>query len=155
MDNFTIIGGGATIDFSLPASTTQPCCSYAGQFNFGQITGTINGVSEPIGINFITGSGCAVCGTILLGTPTTNWTIVLPSLYEVTYSGMFPDQGNETLTFIPGDYPTETFGPLPPITSFDIKVTPETAPTPEPPTLFLLAAAGLGGFLLIRRRTLA
>jgi hypothetical protein len=156
MDNFTITGGGATIDFSLPASKTQPLYGDPiGQFNFGQVSGTVNGANESIGVNFITGSGCAVCGTILLSYPSTFWTINLPPLYDITLSGTFPNQ-DETLTFIPGDYMTETFGTLPPFASFDIKVTPETAPTPEPPTLFLsgFAAASLCGLLLMKRRVL-
>jgi hypothetical protein len=154
MDNFTIIGGGATIDFSLPASTTQPCCAYTGQFNFGSVPGTVNGANESIAVSFITGSGCAVCGTILLSYPSTNWTINLPPLYGITYSGVFPDD-LETLTFIPGDYMTETFGTLPPFASFEIKVTPETAPTPEPSALvLLLIATALGAALLISRRAL-
>lgn len=151
MDNFTITGGGQTIDFYLPASTTQPCCSNIGQFNFGQVTGTVNGVSELIGVNFITGSGCAVCGTILLEYPSTNWTIFLPSLYGITYSGNYED---ETLTFIPGDYPTEGYSQPYYYQDFEINVTSETAATPEPPTLLLVAAAALGGFLLMRRRAL-
>jgi len=152
MDDFTIIGGGATIDFSLPASTTQPCCSYAGQFNFAQVPGTVNGVSQQIGVNFITGSGCAVCGTILLSYPSTSWTLVLPNLYEVTYSGTYPNEEYETLTFLTGDYMTETFGLLPPITQFEITVTPEAAATPEPATILSLITAALALPLLKRRR---
>ena len=56
MDNFTIIGGGATIDFSLPASTTQACLTCLGssndQFSFG-VTGTVNNISQPIHPNLL------------------------------------------------------------------------------------------------------
>ena len=112
MDDFSIIGGGATIDFSLPASTTQACLTCIGssndQFNFGSVTGTVNNISQPIGLNFVIGSGCAECGTVLLSYPSTSWTIYLPdptSLYGITYSGTFPNK-DVTLTFIPGDYMT-------------------------------------------------
>jgi hypothetical protein len=151
MDDFTITGGGATIDFSLPASTTQPCCGLPDQFNFGQVSGTVNGVNQFIGVNFITGSGCAVCHTILLSYPSTNWTLDLPPLYGITYSGTIANP-EETLTFIPGDYTTQTFGTLPPFASFDIKVTPETAATPEPAAFLFLITAALGLPLVKRRR---
>ena len=159
MDDFTITGGGATIDFSLPASTTQPCMSCIGssndQFNFGAVTGTVNGVSQSIHLNFVVGAGCAECETILLSYPSTSWTIDLPALYGITYSGTYPNQ-DVTLTFVPGDYMTggyndsQPFGTVP----FEITITPETAPTPEPPTLVLsgFAAASLCGLLLMKRR---
>ena len=159
MDDFTITGGGATIDFSLPASITQVCMSCLGapndQFNVGSVTGTVNGVSQTIHLNFVVGSGCAECETILLSYPSTAWTINLPPLYDITFSGTYPNQ-DVTLTFIPGDYMTEGYSQPSDYQQFEIKVTPETAPTPEPPTLFLsaLAAASLCGLLLMKRRVL-
>ena len=152
MDDFLIKGNGLTIDFSVPVSTTQPCCGFNGQFNLGLVPGTVNGANESIAVNFITGSGCAVCGTILLSYPSTNWTIYLPALYDVTYSGTYPDTF-ETLTFISGDYMTDGYSQPFDYVEFEIKVTPETAATPEPPTLLLLASA-MGGALLLRRRYL-
>jgi hypothetical protein len=162
MDDFSIIGGGATIDFSLPASTTQACLTCIGssndQFNFGSVTGTVNNISQPIGLNFVIGSGCAECGTVLLSYPSTSWTIYLPdptSLYGITYSGTFPNQ-DVTLTFIPGDYMTNGYNQSFDFAQFEVKVTPEAAATPEPPTLYLsaLAAASLCGLLLMKRRVL-
>lgn len=156
-DDFTIIGGGATIDFSLPGSTTQVCLTCIGssndQFNFGSVTGTVNNVSQPIAVNFIIGAGCAECETILLNYSSTNWTINLPPLYGLTFSGAFPNQ-DVTLAFIPGDYMTDGYNQPFDFQDFEIKVVSETAPTPEPPTLLLFAAAALGGGLLIRRRAL-
>ena len=156
MDDFSIIGGGATIDFSLPASTTQACLTCIGssndQFNFGSVTGTVNNISQPIGLNFVIGSGCAECGTVLLSYPSTSWTIDLPALYGLTYSGTFPNQ-DVTLTFIAGDYMTVGYSQPFDNVGFEIKVTPETAATPEPPTLLLFAAA-MGGVFLLRRRYL-
>ena len=157
MDNFTITGGGATIDFSLPASTTQPCFSCLGgsyeQFNFGAVTGTVNGVSQSIHLNFVIGSGCAECQTILLSYPSSSWTIDLPILYDLAYSGTYPNY-DVTLTFVPGDYMTggyndsQPFGTLP----FEINITPQAAATPEPATILSLVTAALALPLLKRRR---
>lgn len=153
MDDFTITGPDVTIDFSLPASNTQPCCGSIGQFNYGSVTGTVNGVTDSIEVNFITGSGCAECDSILLGYPSTSWTIYLPPLYGITYSGTYPNQ-DETLTFLPGDYMTEGYSQPYDYAEFEIKVTPEITATPEPPTLLLfLTVAALGG-LLIKRHAL-
>jgi hypothetical protein len=159
MDDFVITGGGATIDFSLPVTTTQPCFSCIGspndQFNFGAVTGTVNGVSQSIHLNFVVGHGCAECQTILLNYPSTSWTIDLPPLYDITYSGTYPNE-DVTFTFVAGDYMTAGYSDSQPsdILPFEIKVTPEAAATPEPPTLFLFAAVALGGGLLMRRRAL-
>jgi hypothetical protein len=155
MDNFLITGGGATIDFSLPASTTQPCLTCIGssndQFNFGSVTGTVNGASQPIGVNFVIGSGCAECETILFGYPSTGWTIYLPPLYGLTYSGTYPNQ-DVSLTFIPGDYMTIGYSQPYDYVGFEIKITPETAATPEPATILSLITAALALPLLRRRR---
>jgi hypothetical protein len=152
MDNFTIIGGGATIDFSLPASTTGEFEIPFGQDNFGQVSGTVNGLNELIAVNFITGTGCAECQTILLGYDSTSWTIGLPPLYELTPAGAM----GETLTFIPGTYTTGGYSQPFDTVPFEIQVTSATAATPEPPTLSLsaLAAASLCGLLLMKRRVL-
>ena len=157
MDNFTITGGGQTIDFSLPASTTGEFEVPIGQDNFGQVSGTVNSVSELVFVNVITGVGCAECQSILLGDAQASFTIALPNppLYQLTPGGAL----GETLTFIPGTYMTggyndsQPFGILP----FEINIAPDTAATPEPPTLILsaFAAASLCGLLLMKRRALA
>jgi hypothetical protein len=153
MDDFSIIGGGATIDFSLPATTTQVCLSCIGgpndQFIFGPVTGTVNGVSQTIHLNFVVGGGCSSCQTILLNYPSTAWTIFLPTLYQITFSGMYPNQ-DATLAFVPGDYMTGGYNNSQPgfFLPFEIKVT--SAATPEPPTL-LLSLGGILAVLLIKR----
>lgn len=151
MNDFSITGGGATIDFSLPATTTGQFQAPIGQDNFGQVSGTVNGVSELIGVNFITGFGCAECGTVLVNYPSTGWTIDIPSgLYTLTPAGAL----GETLTFNPGDYMavgynnSQPFGHVP----FEIKVTSDAAATPEPATIFSLITAALALPLLRRRR---
>jgi len=153
MDNFSITSTGLAIDFSLPASTTGQFEAAFGQDNFGQVSGTVNGVNELIGVNLITGMGCAECQTILVNYDSTNWTILLPAtpLYNLTPAGAM----GETLTFNPGDYMTDGYSQPFDYADFEIKVTPGTAATPEPPTIFLFAAAGLGGALVMRRRALA
>ena len=155
MDDFKISGGGVTIDFSVPASATGNFGGEFGQLNLRPIPGTVNGANETIAVNFITGHGCAVCQSILIGYPSTSLTIGLPTppLYEISEISI--DGMDETLTFLPGDYMTRSFGLLPPITSYEITITAETATTPEPPTLFLFAATGLAGVLVLRRRKLA
>ena len=155
MDNFTITGGGATIDFSLPVSTTQVCFSCLGgppeQFNFGAITGTVNGVSQTIHLNFVIGGACSVCQTILLNYPSTSWTIDLPTtLYDLTYSGTYPNE-NVTLTFLTGNYMTGGYDQSSDHFPFEINVTP-SATTPEPATILSLLTATLALPLLIRRR---
>lgn len=154
MDDFTITGGGATIDFSLPASITQVCMSCLGssndQFNFGSVTGTVNGVSQSIHLNFVVGSGCAECETILLSYPSTSWTIDLPSLYGITFSGTPPNQ-DVTLTFIPGDYMTQGYSQPNDYQQFEIKVASEATPEPSTLSLSALAAASLCGLLLMKR----
>ena len=158
MDDFTIVGGGATIDFSLPASTTQPCFSCLGssndQFIFGSVTGTVNGVSQPIHLNFVVGAGCAECETILLSYPSTSWTINLPPLYNLTYSGTNPNE-DVTFTFVPGDYMTQGYSQPPAYLPFEITVTPEAAATPEPATILSLITAALALPLLRRRRVVS
>jgi hypothetical protein len=159
MDDFSITTSGATIDFSLPASTTQACLTCLGssndQFNFGSVTGTVNGASQSIHLNFVVGASCAECETILLSYPSTSWTIDLPALYGITYSGTYPNE-DVTLTFVPGDYKTSGYSQPYDNVPFEITITPETAATPEPPTLSLsaLAAASLFGLLLMKRRVL-
>ncbi|HZQ42986.1 MAG TPA: PEP-CTERM sorting domain-containing protein [Acidobacteriaceae bacterium] len=157
MDDFSITGGGATIDFSLPATTTQPCFSCLGssndQFNFGAVTGTVNGVSQSIHLNFVVGSGCAECQTILLNYSSSSWTIDLPVLYNLAYSGSSPNQ-DVTLTFVAGDHTTAGYSDSQPsdLLPFEIKVTPQAAATPEPATIFSLITAALALPLLKRRR---
>jgi hypothetical protein len=150
MDDFNISGGGVTIDLSVPASATGEFGGEFGQLNLGQIPGTVNGVNETIGVNFITGSGCALCQSILISYPSTSLAIgfPFPPFYELTFVGGASGM-DETLTFLPGDYMTGTIGI--PFSRFEITITPETAATPEPPTLFLFTTAALAGCLLLRR----
>jgi hypothetical protein len=159
MDDFSITTTGLAIDFSLPVSITQVCMSCLGapndQFNVGSVTGTVNGVSQSIHLNFVVGGICGECETILLSYDSTSWTIDLPALYQITSSGMYPNQ-DVTFTFVPGDYITQGHSQPSDYVPFAITVTPQTAATPEPSALSLsaLAAASLCGLLLMKRRVL-
>lgn len=158
MDNFTITGGGTTTDFSLPVTTTQVCLSCYGssneQFNFGAVTGTVNGVGQTIHLNFVVGGNCAACQTILLNDyPSASWTIDLPILYDLTYSGTGLNK-DVTLTFVPGDYMVGGYNDSQSsyILPFEITIAPQAAATPEPATIFSLITAALALPLLKRRR---
>lgn len=150
LDSFTVVGGGLDIALSLPTSTTLPIAFLTGQFQPGPVAGTVNGVSESISTNFLYGTGCAVCSTLLLHFDSQTLFIGLPSLWQVTS----PAAGLETFSFLAGTYnaPSQSpsGGPV-----YTINITPQaSAVTPEPPPLVLVCTAVLAGGALLRRREL-
>jgi hypothetical protein len=167
IDDFVLTGGGQTITYSLPATSSYPDFDL---FNFfsGRGSASLNGVSgysessqyNLLGGNIpvtmiltIFGSGPnPVLSLYLLGHPFFTYTTVPAS----NPPGYLPE--DIVATFTPGTYnlESEAYPDLQPLADYTLTITQEaaTAPTPELSTLALLATGTLGltAFLAKRKR---
>ncbi len=168
IDDFVLTGGGHTITYSLPSTTIFQYC-FSCDFFYMYLTGTIDGVP---GYQLTEGYGYdAIAGDLHLRLPDSifGYDSMLfqgPNLITTTLvlssDPMDPfDRYNYAITFIPGTYSlvgagmqTFPYKPPGPDLPFTMTITPqtETAATPEPPSLTLLATGlfGLLGFAATR-----
>ncbi len=150
MDDFTIVGGGHTITYSLDSSITFPNFSLFNFFTASAPT-TIDGTSGYVEtgdyydtgifphVSLILSVPDAVFGATqiyLLGPPFIDFDFVSPTTGIATFvTGMYTLQGLSSFGLQPLD---------PPVT-YTLTISPETsAPTPEPSSLILLTTGALG-----------
>jgi hypothetical protein len=167
IDDFVLTGGGHTITYSLPATTTFPEYS-AFDFFIASAPATIDGASGYdafASYDLFLGEFPSIMLSVpesVFGFSTLDLDgLVVASFETVPATDPFQDPPyNVVATFIPGTYTFmgyESGYPVP-IDSFTLNITPETATavTPEPPSLALLATGLLGfvGFAAMKRRPL-
>jgi hypothetical protein len=169
IDDFVFKGGGHTIAYSLPATSSYPDFEL---FNFFSETSpaTIDGVSGYVvsgdyylafpEVSVILNVSSPALGVIYLlgpsGPPFISWSFV-PANNSLPYLPF-----DVVPTFIPGVYNFSSFippnGEFPPGPTYTLTITPEsaTATTPEPSSLALLSTGALAliAFASIRRRTI-
>jgi hypothetical protein len=176
IDDFVLTGGGQTITYSLPATSSFPDFDL---FNFfiESAPTKVNGVS----VGVVSGDYYALvfnpfAPALILNVadPAGNPVLVLngPQLFSfvvVPASNPPPYQQDDIVpTFTPGTYSLQDTGfpnltgPLSPPIPYTLIITQETATatTPEPPSLTLLATGTLGlmglmGFAAIKRRRIS
>lgn len=167
IDDFVLTGGGQTISYSLPATSSFPDYDLFNFFNESAPT-TVDGVS----LGVVTGSYYAIGAyyfpilvlnvTDAIGTPGLN--LYGPQFFSVNYvyaPNPLPYLQEDVVpTFMPGTYTLQDYGsPFDPLSSpipYTLTISQETATatTPEPPSLTLLATGALGliGLATIKRR---
>jgi len=165
IDDFTLVGDGNVITYSLPATATIPDHPHIVSLN----------ATAPMIVNGISGS--SELGTYFL--PFLNppdMTLLVPSSIdggELTFYGPYllsfytipssdpmlsnPDNDDIVATFVPGTYSITEESFSAPSVNYTLTITPEAAPaalaaTPEPGSLTLLATAALGLLGIASRR---
>ncbi|HWW97039.1 MAG TPA: PEP-CTERM sorting domain-containing protein [Edaphobacter sp.] len=157
VDDFTLVGQGHTITYSLPATSAFPDFFHFNSFTESAPT-TIDGVSGYVesGQYFFPGLNTP---RLLIGVPSSVFGVGFlefsgPVFFTATTepaSNPPPDfQDDVVPTFTPGIYTLQSLGPAlqpfsPPV-FYTLTITPETstASTPEPASLTLLATGALG-----------
>ncbi|HMF54539.1 MAG TPA: hypothetical protein VK593_09325 [Edaphobacter sp.] len=163
IDDFLLTGGGHTISYSHPATTTFPKLEFLYTSTFATIDG-VPGYSLGAGYNSNPGPFITLqlyVPEAIFGYPMLQFQgpqLVNTVLIPADPFDPFNPFDLET-TFIPGTYPllgVEVFPGQPegPSAPYTLTITPQTATavTPEPPSLALLATGvfGLLGFAAIR-----
>ncbi|NYF53586.1 PEP-CTERM sorting domain-containing protein [Tunturiibacter gelidoferens] len=163
IDDFTLVGDGNTFTFSLPASFTVPNHPHLDSALLGNVATSVDGAGGY--------SSALTIYLPLLGFRSGFDIFVAPSgssgghTYDYQLQGAYlANQPTEpftdplaTVTFLTGTYQLSTFlDGIPSLTNggipFTLTIAPETAATPEPGTLLLIAIGGLGLITAARRR---
>jgi hypothetical protein len=165
VDDFMLTGNGETLTFSLPATGVYifhehfDSFSASGSGIIGEAPGTVDATFYVQYFEFVFGAPDLTIDS----SPQSN----IPNLYgSIPYSWFvvpaeFPnpsDEGTFNVTFVPGTYQLSNTGPFfqpPTRLDFTLTITPETAATPEPASLTLLATGALGIISLASRRRTA
>lgn len=143
IDDFTLVGAGNTISFSLPASprfynNLGAMGHYAGFFVTEPFSVTINGQTGPGGLLAFYSH---FDGGLTLYNPrplqVDNLTVLGPTLYDGSFTHP---------TFLLGTFDLTDYGHLG--NQYVLTITPQTATVPEPPPFSLLLAGGIGLIVL-------
>jgi hypothetical protein len=165
IDDFTLVGQGHTITYSLPATSAFPDFSHFNSFTESAPT-TVDGVSGYVesGQYFFPGLNVP---RLLIDVPSSVFGIGFlefsgPVFFTSTTepaSNPPPDLQDDVVpTFTPGTYTLQSLGsslqPFSPPVFYTLTITQETptTPTPEPTSLTLLATGALGFISIAARR---
>jgi len=163
IDDFVLTGNGETVTFSLPATGVYIVHEHFDSFSASG-PGIIDGAPGTVGATFYVQYFEGVPQAPALGISSSPLSNIPPDLYgSIPYSWFgvpaeFPtpeDEGTFNVTFVPGTYQLQNTGPFsPPATplQFTLTITPETAATPEPASITLLATGALGIISVAARR---
>jgi hypothetical protein len=165
IDDFVLTGGGHTISYSLPATSTFPN-DLSIEFFYESATATIDGVPGYVvrGAYDVIPSGFATLQLdvpeSIFGYPSIQFQGPQLDSYVLVPSNNPDNPFDIAATFIPGTYSLVGEGMFPPVQSgpplpYTLTITPETATatTPEPSSLALLGTGILCivGFAAIKR----
>ena len=162
IDDFTLVGQGHTITYSLPNSAIVMNHPHAVWLNAGA-PATIDGVPgyNVFGEYYLPGFQNGTIPSIVLSVPSSinggDLTLYGPSVLQVSEIIPIDDPSivhpNDLLVaFVPGTYDLKTLLGSAPFPSYTLTIAAESAPTPEPSTFALLGTGLLGAIAAVRRR---
>jgi hypothetical protein len=162
IDDFTLVGQGHTITYSLPNSAIVMNHPHAVWLN-ASAPATIDGVPgyNVLGEYYLPGFPSGTIPSIVLSVPSSinggNLALFGPSVLQVSEVIPIDDPSdvhpNDLLVaFVPGTYDLRTILGSAPFPSYTLTIGAESASTPEPSTFALLGTGLLGAIAAVRRR---
>jgi hypothetical protein len=160
IDDFTLVGQGHTITYALPSSAIVMNHPHAVWLNAGAPT-TIDGVPgyDVSGEYYL--PGFPTLPQIVLSVPSSinggNLALYGPFVVQVSEiipidDPSFAHPNDLLVAFVPGTYNLHTLLGSSPFPSYTLTIAAESAPTPEPSSLILLATGSLSLLGAIRSR---